>query len=98
MQQGDFEVEIKSVAAFKEGEQVEPPVPVRQDGEDMTEKLRQQQEEQQRGGCPPPSRERTADAMVSKTTKEADEPKRPRSRGRQKNPILRVLSSCCGFD
>ncbi|GAM37095.1 6-phosphogluconate dehydrogenase family protein [Talaromyces pinophilus] len=64
MQQGDFEIEIKSIAAFKEGdEQVESPAPVRQDGEDMTEKLRQQQQEEQRGGRPPPSRERIEDAM-----------------------------------
>jgi hypothetical protein len=96
MQQGDFEIEIKSIAAFKEGdEQVESPAPVRQDGEDMTEKLRQQQQEEQRGGRPPPSRERIEDAMVSKTSKEADEPKRPKRRGRPKNPILRLLSSCC---
>jgi hypothetical protein len=96
MQQGDFEVEIKRVAAFKEGDQVEPLAPIRQDGEDMTKKLRQQEEEQ-RGGRLPPSRERIVDSMVSKTTKEADEPKRPRRRGRPKNPILRFLSSCCGF-
>jgi hypothetical protein len=97
MQQGDFEIEIKSIAAFKEGDkQVEPPAPVRQDGQDMTEKLRQQQQEEQRGGRPPPSRERIADTMVSKTSKEADEPKRPKRRGWPKNPILRLLSSCCG--
>lgn len=94
MQQGDFEIEIKSVAAFKEGDELEPPAPVRQDGEDMTEKLRQQYEEQ-RGGRPPPSRERTADAMISKTSREVDEPKWPRRRGRPKNPILRFLWSCC---
>jgi hypothetical protein len=60
----------------------------------MTEKLREQ--EQRQGGRPPPFRER-AEPVVSKTTKEADEPKRPHLRGRPENPILRFLSSCCGF-
>uniref|UniRef100_A0A093V763 Uncharacterized protein C9E9.15 n=1 Tax=Talaromyces marneffei PM1 TaxID=1077442 RepID=A0A093V763_TALMA len=71
-----------------EGDQVDGAAPVRQDGEDMTEKLREQEQREQ----PPP-----AESMASKTTKEADEPKRPHLRGRAKNPILRFLSSCCGF-
>lgn len=92
MQQGDFEIEIKSIAAFREGDQVEP-TPIRQDGEDMTEKLRRK--EQQQGERPPSSRKSEADAMISKPFKEADEPKRAERRG-PKNPILRFLSSCCG--
>ncbi|EED20679.1 conserved hypothetical protein [Talaromyces stipitatus ATCC 10500] len=84
MQSGDFEVEIKSIAVFKEGNQVDGAAPLRQDGEDIAEKLRNE--------YTPPLSSR-AESFGSKTAKETDEPKR---RGRPNSLLLRLLSSCCG--